>query len=1426
MMLRNSHGSCGTGRIDFLSVLVGLSCLTVSADLGHAHLSQQLKDKAENIHRLVEAYEAEAVVTDEALVRVEPLASGGKAAAGATGTTFRIETPVLKRGMYGLYISGRVPAKRLSREQDGPPIYMEMSTDSGVGGREERYRVACHYHNTWQYIAELYFHAIDDRAYKATLAIGKGTSVEPLIDRVELRDALSGTVFGAFKNGRYLYTDEEIRLIREKTRKEYEELKAIGPKELAARTRGKDAKPEDKANWSKWRGLDKLFSLTMLSPEQQQMRDRIVATHTVPPINAVYPVASGEPIPEEAKAKLADKKWREQFGEWKHPFRHYYYTPFTPLEVVNEKLGIKYSMSDFLARRPVPDPWPFKDPELDIMAKLFERRYHYYGQAFQEVLGGSHKLSMAQEHLRTGNRQLARDAAFFLAVAAYRWPAFNFRLTQTSSGKHHKVKRLADFKRQWGKLHIYRGWASRMIRGMLRSYDILFPFIRGNQELASAIGKYVPWVKTPEEVIALLDTYFVQLAFVDGLRHQGEQQVELIAAVLGPNGVSKKLMTRHSSYRDRLISEYSRDGLTYIGSTFYSRGPSQTPDLLAKYVRAGGDKRYDIADVKRFPRLAAYYDSLLQLHVLSGYSAVIGDVGGPNPRRRWKWSLDPNAREGFAWAWQTTDDRRYAWMLRNVFGRAGEEAETWRGIEAAAESVRDPRVHLESGVLGGFGLAILRDDPDTTDFRRKRALLVRAGVGSGHAQSDTLDLNLFMHGICMVPDMGGRSRGQYGHPSCHTTYVHNVVEVDGKSHNDGPLNSTSVGWIDCFKPNLGAQFLIASARSCSHPYLTRYQRDTALVCVDPPSADLDRSPNSYVFDVFRVAGGQTHTWCFHGNEPDNFQTNVVLKSAEDEWAQNYLRGHGGDSRRQGIAEEVVEATWWIGRKIEKSILREEFDENSPQKAVKMSLFGHPGARVMVGNFYAKKARKLDIPCLYVQEPSEGKTRSSAFASIIEPYAGDPFIKTKRRLHVEGPGKGAEAAVAAAVETANGHHDLLFSDGAGAETCSIEGGTEVVGRFAFYSEDEDGFRLLHLVGGKSFENGAIRTETAERKYDATIQEIDYEAGAFTVDKTLPAELLRGERMRLGNASHACDYQIRDAAREGKGTKIAWHKSAAVYRSSVDELVLEDATIIPSSLPPLFDYHPTYYDGMTIVAEDGKSWKADFERGERWMYLGFPVAQQHQQRISMDDVPDANGDGKRTLAMFVDENARAVKQMPDGSKGELEPGEKMLDIEITRVSDDGLTLFLKQHPLEFLDSLGVPHPGWPYHRRILKNEDGTRTWTSVLPEDTVRIVLKGDEPSKGDFPDVDGDGRRSFTVYDFGEGDRFELLTHIFITRKSKGVYEVRSDVEATIALPGKTAEISTDGQQWQQARAIPADGKVALALSTAQLANGPLFLRVE
>ena len=42
--------------------------------------------------------------------------------------------------------------------------------------------------------------------------------------------------------------------------------------------------------------------------------------------------------------------------------------------------------------------------------------------------------------------------------------------------------------------------------GLVSSYEYLFDYIRGNQELAAAMQRYVPWIRDEEDVRRMIET--------------------------------------------------------------------------------------------------------------------------------------------------------------------------------------------------------------------------------------------------------------------------------------------------------------------------------------------------------------------------------------------------------------------------------------------------------------------------------------------------------------------------------------------------------------------------------------------------------------------------------------------------------------------------------------------------------------------------------------------------------------------------------------------------------------------------------------------------------------------------------------------------------------------------------------------------------
>ena len=272
---------------------------------------------------------------------------------------------------------------------------------------------------------------------------------------------------------------------------------------------------------------------------------------------------------------------------------------------------------------------------------------------------------------------------------------------------------------------------------------------------------------------------------------------------------------------------------------------------------------------------------------------------------------------------------------------------------------------------------------------------------------------------------------------------------------------------------------------------------------------------------------------------------------------------------------------------------------------------------------------------------------------------------------------------------------------------------------------------------------------------------------------------------------------------------------------------DGSAVLDLAPYLYNYHPGYYQGMTLTNEAGRVLgRAKMSQGDRFWYTGWPEVRRHLAVIKPEDLADINGDGKRTLALIARDTQRRFG--PDGvTPVDVKPGEKMLDLEVTRVREDGLMFWTRQHPRVFLDSMNVPHAGWPYHHQTVRNEQGDKQWIVNMPGDTVLLGLQERALTEADLADPDKDGRRMLYLQDYGPGDTVTVKTHVYLRRLQAGTFELRANVACTLALPGKGISLSTDGgQSWQELPVAAVAGGVKVALGLAQLGAGTVQLRVN
>jgi hypothetical protein len=771
---------------------------------------------------------------------------------------------------------------------------------------------------------------------------------------------------------------------------------------------------------------------------------------------------------------------------------------------------------------------------------------------------------------------------------------------------------------------------------LLRFYDLVYDVIPGNQALADSIGRFVPWVKSPEDVVELIDVHLVQQQAKQVLRYQllfdnDPTWIAIPAAVLADNTVTEPWMNwlfskayiypnRPVGLEEILISGNDRTGIGYIGSFFYGLGEQamKAANLLQEYVRADGLAKFDLTDPRRYPKVHDAARFPLECRLAGWHFPRIGDVAGPDKVAAYRFE---SILEAAPLAWKWTREPRFAYILKHYVGRTGENDAAWAEIETAAAKVgRAPWLDLPSRDVPNW-FAALETGHEHDDYRFRASAMVRMGLGHGHQHDDTLDLQITSMGLPATIDAG--QRPGYGTPSDGNTKVHNLVHVDN-------ARWSGQSWTKTLTDAAGARYLHAAATPPkSHPLVRSYDRQVALVDGEPgvgsrklaaaeflPTARLDAGvtpPTAYVFDVVRVAGGKIHTHCFHGPLEDELTTNLAAPKPYEELGadeQDYVSSCSRDPipgypmtplRFGGTAPAMLQATW---RMIDKSVgsaigeagLTADHVEGSPRKYTRLHLFGQEGASVISGWYFCKKWN-YGFNNLYTQR--RGDDLESVFPAVIEPYAGTPFIKGGRQLAIEGNESDARRAVAVELSLTSGRTDLLFADLRPGTKRAIEGGAAAAGEFAFVSRDARGLRQATLTGGTLLEADGVRIRPAAPDRSGTVTAVDYAARTLSIrggNTPWPAgRRLAGRTFEIGLPGRMTAYTLQSVADGGDAATLTVTQGAQLYLSAVRTADPAARQIVCAIALPMKDgaVVPGLDKNLVASDEDGsRFWRATY------------------------------------------------------------------------------------------------------------------------------------------------------------------------------------------------------------------------------------------
>lgn len=1129
----------------------------------------------------------------------------GKKAAPVPVVVLTTGNPVLKLDLgnlpSGLHVVRVIGAnEKIVSSPFREPQFLTLKVNDGVDGSVNTYRMRISAVDEFYSVAEFYFHTPQPRNYAAELFLDTGSTTDLLVHNVTLDNMLAGTVARPIKKRVTLHSPAEVSLPAA------EGQLTAPPKVLA----------------------EAATYLQELSPEARLARDQAI-WKALPPVNTVgswvnFHGPTVRTYFEAGSATQTAAQVEAEHGKWGRPKNALGATTFFPLDpaaqnafLANTKLGLEYTMEDLWARRPLPDPYPYKDDgsglffpdptkpgQGKVLAPIADAIGPRLGDYFRQVIA-----SGVPNWRATGNEAFRRDAAVALVRMAYQYPAYSTSnyLTPVSlnPGPYNRDLRFRqreEMSRWWNDGNPY-GYTE-----LMREYDKLFPYIQGNEELARSIGRFVPSVKNSQDVIQLLDVYLVQHQAKRILRYHDfsfPTAIAETAAVLGDSSVTDPwmewLFTKTYKYplkplglQEMLINGYDRDGTEYRGSSFYARVGGHSSAAVAAemdaYLAADGNPKYNVRDPGRFPKPQAQTHWELKFILAGMEYPRIGDVTGPEKPYGLRQAFGGSMEEASRLGWRWSKDPKFAWILANYFGRKGETEADWTALQAAAKAApisRAPWLDNRSRVLTNWA-GILESGLQHDDFRFRRSSYLRVGLGYGHHHSDTLDLQVFAHGLPMTVDAGQRTG--YSTPSDRLSRVHNTVEVNGED-----LRSHS--WVQSLSEASGVSYLKATA---SPPEgATFFQRQVALVDVDEgegstklppakqrPDALLPKgvtTANSYTFDVFRVSGGQKHTYNFHGTTEDEFTWNVLnpapvahLEKPEGKDADaDYLAPFrlSASSKAAGdvpLAAAPLQATWRVpqtGTGSEQFMLSQNYDATAPRKHLRLHLFNADAARALKADMVSEKWKYRYSNLMVQRRAPVGGNLESAFAAIIEPYAGDPFVTATRALTIPDNEADAKRAVALEVKTRNGHTDLLFSDGRPEKNRTLTDlGVQLAAEFALHSSDANGLRLAQLVGGTQLQSPMVRLQLPQAKRTARITAVDYGKKSFLLDQSWPAAA--AGLMETGVPGRMTSYTTTAVApAPGNTSRVQLSHGADYYRSAILSVDAATSTVTCRDEMPL-------------------------------------------------------------------------------------------------------------------------------------------------------------------------------------------------------------------------------------------------------------------
>jgi hypothetical protein len=481
---------------------------------------------------------------------------------------------------------------------------------------------------------------------------------------------------------------------------------------------------------------------------------------------------------------------------------------------------------------------------------------------------------------------------------------------------------------------------------------------------------------------------------IDNKAISGRTGCALVGATVGHPGLVRYGLEGFT----RTIDEwYLPDGATPESPSYGARALREIDDIPIALEGYSDPPGYRNADGKRLDNLNLYRDSNYTRVADAYVNMLQGDLSWPGWANAYP-GFRPTARQLEIMATKYPDRPRYLALLKEVLGpdlAKGDAATALYLRPPGMEEQRTPPFSLPDWNPPELRIAHLR----TGEHGRESLVLLSASHWGAHHHIDSLNIYYWKNGQELLTDLGylwdNPNKGMTARTLAHNTVL--IDEQDQETVNRG-------GEILFF--HTSPHFKSACATSRAYPSASTYARSIALI---------DHGDGrSYLVDLFRVHGGATQDYVFHGPH-SKYDVELPL-SQTDRSIYDFT------NVRTAAAEKPWRASW-------------EMEDSTIFTAWCVP---GSGETVFVGDGWGQRdSRNADIgrTIPYIVRRTAGsdpRAFVSVFASSPE---GQPFVKSVEQIASD------ERSITIKVTTSAGHEQLTLSltDGAINATSVSEAG---------------------------------------------------------------------------------------------------------------------------------------------------------------------------------------------------------------------------------------------------------------------------------------------------------------------------------------------------------------------------------------------------